>query len=70
MIHSSGYMTYNKSTQKFLALSTSNFPEDTALSRKSRTLKLSVHVVKYLGLYIDRAVQFKSTLQDTVLYRP
>ena len=60
MIHSSGYMTYNQSTPKFLAFSTSYLLEDTALSRMSRNLKLSMHVVRYLDLYIDRVVQFKS----------
>jgi len=60
MIHSSGYMAHYQSTQKFLALSTSYFPEDTVLSGMSRTLKISIDVVKYLDLYIDKAAQFKS----------
>jgi len=55
-------MAYNQSIHKFLALSTSHFPEDTVSSRMSRTFKLSIKVAKYLGLYvyINRAVQFKS----------
>jgi len=60
MIHSSGYMAHNQIIQRFLALNFTYFPDDMVLSWMSRTMKLSIHVVKCLGLYIDSAVQFKS----------